>query len=72
MWKNTAHPDRSQVPVWRMRIACWIPNATNARSFYAVPIAIPLQRRLHKRSSVLRYMSIAGVVKFFFKWLIHV
>ena len=30
MWKNIVQPDRSQMTIWRMRIACWIPNAKNA------------------------------------------
>jgi len=27
-WKNTAEPDRPQMKIWRMRIACWITKAT--------------------------------------------
>ena len=26
--KNTVEPDRSQMTIWRMRIACWVPKAT--------------------------------------------
>jgi len=29
MWKNTVEPNRSQMTVWSMRYACWIPKATN-------------------------------------------
>jgi len=29
MWKNTVQPDRPQMTIWRMRIASWIPKATN-------------------------------------------
>ena len=32
MWKNKAEPDKSQMPVWRMRIALWIPKATNTHT----------------------------------------
>jgi hypothetical protein len=32
MWKNTVQPDRPQVTIWRMRIICWITNATKTRS----------------------------------------
>jgi len=28
-YKNTAEPDRPQMPIWRMRIAFWILKATN-------------------------------------------
>jgi hypothetical protein len=31
MWKNTVERGRPQLTIWRMRIACWIPKATNAR-----------------------------------------
>jgi len=29
MWKNTGERGRPQMIIWRMRIACWIPKATN-------------------------------------------
>jgi len=29
MWENNVNPDRPQMTIWRMRIACYIPNATN-------------------------------------------
>jgi hypothetical protein len=32
MWKNIVEPDRPQTTVWRMRIACWITNATDPQS----------------------------------------
>ena len=28
MWKGIAEPDKPQMTVWHMRIACWIPKAT--------------------------------------------
>jgi len=30
--------------VWRMRIACWIPKATDTHSEYVILIAFPLQQ----------------------------
>jgi len=39
MWKNIVEPDRAQMEIWRMRIACWIPMATNTHSGYVVLIA---------------------------------
>ena len=47
MWKNIVESDRPQIRVWRMRIACWIPKATNALSEYLFCIAFPLQQWLH-------------------------
>jgi len=45
--------------IWRMRIACWIRNATNTLSEYVILTAIPLQHWLHERATVLRYTYIA-------------
>jgi len=43
------------VCVWRMRIAFWIPKATNTHSEYLIFIAFPLQQCLHESASILRY-----------------
>jgi hypothetical protein len=45
--------------IWRMRIACWIPKATNAHTGCVILIAFPLQQWLHERASMLRYKYIA-------------
>jgi len=29
MWKNTAEQDGRNMTIWCMRIACWVPKATN-------------------------------------------
>jgi hypothetical protein len=55
MWKNTVEPGRPQMTIWRMRIACWVPKATNTHSEYVILIAFHLQQWLHERVSVLRY-----------------
>jgi hypothetical protein len=62
MWKNIEQPGRPQVTVWRMRIACWIPNATNTHSEYVILIDFPLQQRLHEGVSMLPYTYIACLV----------
>jgi len=54
MWKNIVEPDRPQ-KIWRMRISCWIPKATNIHSQYVILITFPLQQWLHERASMLRY-----------------
>jgi len=46
MWKNIVERGRPQMAIWRMRIACWIPNATNTHSQYVILIAFPLKQRL--------------------------
>jgi len=32
MWKNIVEAVRPQMTIWRMRIACWIPKATNTHT----------------------------------------
>jgi len=36
MWKNTAEPNRPQMTIRRMRIACWIPRAKNTHPEYVI------------------------------------
>jgi hypothetical protein len=43
----------------RMRIACWIPTATNAHSAYVILIACPRHQWCHERASMLHYTYIA-------------
>jgi hypothetical protein len=61
-WKNVVEQGRPQVTKWCMRIACWVPKATNARIGCVILIASPLQQWLHNRTSKLRYMYIASLV----------
>jgi hypothetical protein len=50
--------------IWRMRIACWVPKATNTRSEYVILIDFPLQQLLHDCASVLRYTYLASLFNF--------
>ena len=59
MWKNIVEQARPQMAIWRMRIACWVPNATNIHSEYVILSAFPLQQWLKELSPVLRYTYIA-------------
>jgi hypothetical protein len=52
MWKNIVQPDRPQITIWLMIIACWIPKGKNTHLEYAVLIPFPLQKLLHERASV--------------------
>jgi len=45
--------------IWRMRIACWIPKATETNSEYVILFAFPLQQWFHERASMLHYTFIA-------------
>jgi hypothetical protein len=63
MWKNIVEPERLQLKIWRMRILCWIPKATNTNTEYVIFIDFTLQQWLHERLSLLRYTYIARLVK---------
>jgi len=43
--------------MWRMRIACWLPKATNTHSGCVILIAFPLQQWLQEHAAMLRYTS---------------
>jgi len=49
--------------IWRIRITCRIPKATNTHSQYVIHIAFPPQQWLHERASLLRYTHIACIVQ---------
>ena len=54
VWKNIVEPGKSQMTVWRTRIGCCIPEATNTHSEYVI-LVFPLQQWLHERASMVRY-----------------
>ena len=62
MLKNILETDRPQLTVWRMRIACWMPKATNTHSEYVTLIAFLRQPWLHQGTKTLRYTYIACLV----------
>ena len=62
MEKNTVQPDRPQIIIWRMRITCWIPKATDIHLEYILLIAFPPQQWLHERASMLRYTYITCLI----------
>ena len=59
MLKNIVDPGRPQITIWRMRIACWVPKATDAHSQCVIPIAFPVQQYLHESVSMFRSTYIA-------------
>jgi hypothetical protein len=62
MWKNIVERGRPQKTIWRMRIACRIPKATDTSSGCVILIAFTLQQWLYVLASVLRYTYIACLV----------
>jgi len=57
--KNILESARPQMTIFRLRIACWIREATNTHSEYAILAAFPLQHWLYERTSVLRYTYVS-------------
>jgi len=43
MCKTTVLLDRPQLPIWRTRIACYIPKPTNTHSHYVIKIKVKVQ-----------------------------
>jgi hypothetical protein len=57
VWGNVEkhlEPDRPQLTIWCMRIACWIPKTTNTHSEYAIRIAFSNAVMVHEPASMLR------------------
>ena len=52
MWKTIVEGDRPQMIIWRMRIARWIPKATNTPLECVIFIAFPQQQWLHESISI--------------------
>jgi hypothetical protein len=42
----------TQIIIWRMRITCWIPKATDTHTEYVTLVAFPRQQWLHKWASL--------------------
>ena len=53
--ENIVEPDRPQMTVWRMRIACLITMPTNTHSVYVTLNAFPRLQRLWERAPMLHY-----------------
>ena len=62
MWKNIVDPDRPQMLIRLMRVACWVRKNTETLTRYVIFLALPLQHCLHERASMLRYTYSACLV----------
>ena len=61
MCKHMVEPNRPQMTVRPMRIACWIPKATDTRSEYVVLTVLPLQQWLGERYTYMACLIIRQV-----------
>jgi hypothetical protein len=59
MWENIAQPDRPQMTVRRMSIACCIFKATDTHKQHVILMSFPLQQQLHEITFMLYYTYIA-------------
>jgi len=41
MWKNLVEPNRLQMKIWPISIACWVPTTTNAHPECVIIIDFP-------------------------------
>ena len=48
--------------LWRVRVAYWIPKATNAHTEYVIHTVFPLRQWLHVRASILRLELITAKI----------
>jgi len=62
-WKNIKEWEKPQMTIWRKRVACWIPRATNTHTGCVILIAFPLKHGLHERASMSRFTYSACLVK---------
>jgi len=69
IWKNILEWGRPQMAIWLMRIACWIPKATNTHLGCVILVAFPQQQWLQERVLVLRYTYIACLFFCFFFYI---
>ena len=63
MWENIVEPVWSRMKIWRMRITCWTPKATNTHPECVTIIAFQLQQWLQVRASMLRTVILSGCTR---------
>jgi hypothetical protein len=61
--RDIVQPDRSQMTIRRMHIACCTPMATNTQSEYVILTAFPLHEWLPELAPLLHYTYTASLVK---------
>jgi len=65
MWKNMVERGRSQMTIWHMRVACWIPKAKDTHSEYVIRFLLfNCNNGLHQRASILCYTFIGCFANF--------
>ena len=62
IWKDIVERGRSQMTIWLVRNACWIPKATDTHSVCVILIVFPFQQWLHESASIVRFTYIDWLV----------
>ena len=63
-WKNMVERGRPQMTIWRMRIACWIPKATNTHSEFVIFVFLLKKKMVARtRLDVTLYVHCVSSVK---------
>ena len=70
-WKIIVEPDRPQMTICHMCIACYIPKAIHRHTEYVTLIAFPLQQCLQEGASMLLDTHIACIVMYYFHCSLH-
>jgi hypothetical protein len=65
MWKNMVEPDRPQMTIWRMRIACWTPKTTDALTTCTTHFSSSLNIPLHP-NCLSFYLFLSSICCIFF------
>jgi len=63
-------PGRSQMTIWRMRIAWCTPKATNTQSEYVILIAFPLRQWLHKTGLNVTFIRTLSVLLYIYIYIL--
>ena len=58
MWEKFVEPGRPQMTIWGMRIAGWIPKATDTHSEFVILISFPLRQHLNITLYIYIYIYI--------------
>jgi hypothetical protein len=66
IWEHTVERNSQQMTIWRKRIACWRPKATNTDPGCVILIAFPLQFWLQEHASSFVIRTLPALFKFRF------
>jgi len=62
-WENIVERGRPQMTIWRVRVARWMPRASDTRSGCVIFIALALKQWMDENAPILRHTCIANLVK---------